>query len=214
LCEARILVQAHLPIVAPLLQAYNFPWLAPAVTSLLSCLPILYTFLAMPILDAALGEEEEAGLPVNTDAWYKPLYRLVCHGFLALHAAVLVTAAQGIAHMSVPMAILTTVNLSILGGFGFCVSHELVHSSHKVDRFLAQVLLTMLCYKQWALSHMCHHAAVATEGDPASAKYRESVRLQISFRLSYSWMPSHRLSGTTTRLQSQLCLFAALIMWH
>lgn len=143
---------------------------------LLSCLPILYTFLAMPIIDIALGEEEEAGLPLDSDAWYKPLYRIVCHGFLLLHAAVLFTAAHTIAHMSVPVAIVTCINLSILGGFGFCVAHELVHSSRKFDRFCAQVLLTMLCYKQWALSHMAHHAQVATEGDPASAKYRESVR--------------------------------------
>jgi Fatty acid desaturase len=175
-CPLFGIMQVGWPVLAPVLDVYSFPWLAPLATLLVQALPAIYALIALPILDMCLGEEEDEGAPIPQDAWYKPVYRLVCHGFIVLHIAALIFGAHAATSASLPLFMLLCFDYSLLGGFAFVIAHELVHSSHKVDRWCAELLLTTVCYKQWGLSHMQHHAHVATFDDPASARYRESVR--------------------------------------
>ena len=170
-------------MLAPVVQAFNYPWLAPVLTAALRVLPVIYAFVAVPLLDYVLGEEEELGEPLDSGAWYKPLYRGVCHGFVLLHIGLLLCAAHVVTTVgSLPLFPIMCLNMSICGGFAFAVAHELVHSRHRFDRFCSEVLLTLVCYKQWGLSHMAHHAQVATQEDPASARYREPVRTSQEVR--------------------------------
>jgi alkane 1-monooxygenase len=181
------------PQLGPIFQACSHPWLTPMVTATLTILPVLYAFLMIPLLDYVLGEEEESALHPKPGAWHKLLYQLICHVYVGLHCAVLVTAAHVVTSptISLPMILVTCLNVSIVGGFSFCVAHELVHSTHKFDRFMAELLLTALCYKQWGVSHMAHHVHVATHGDPATARYQEAVCPLLCSLLQIPQRPSN-----------------------
>ena len=174
-------VQAQLPVLAPLFSAFDAPWLTTVATWVLRFMPCLYAFIAIPVLDMVLGEEGEAGMPITQRAWYTPLYRAICQGYTALHLGVTMTAVAVSVHAPLAVVLCNALNVSMCGAFAFVVAHEMVHSQHKLDRTLADVLLTSLCYKHWSLSHQAHHLQVATHCDPASARFKESVR---SFFLS------------------------------
>jgi fatty acid desaturase len=171
-------LQGAIPASAPIFQALRVPWLLSAAFVILRLITPIYAFVAMPIVDAILGEEEEPALKVAPSSWYKPLYRFVCHFFVLLHIAVIMGASYVVTRSgcSPQLLLLAILNVGVTGGFAFAVAHELVHSKHGMDRKFGDVLLTLLCYKHWGVSHMAHHAQVATQEDPASARYHESVR--------------------------------------
>lgn len=62
------------------------------------------------------------------------------------------------------------------GVMGINVSHELQHRvNHKVEPFLARVMLWTVLYMHWAIEHVAgHHKNVATYEDPATARYGET----------------------------------------
>jgi fatty acid desaturase len=140
-------------------------------------LPVMFTFVLMPILDYLLGEEAAQALDDPTTPWQRISYRSVCIVFAAFQMIALASAAfvASRASTSWPMILVLALNCAVSGAYAFTVGHELIHSRSKLDKFAGQVLLTLNCYKHWGHSHMAHHAQVATDGDPASARYREAV---------------------------------------
>ena len=128
---------------------------------------------------------------------YRPLYSAVCYGFVALHVAVFTNATLVVAAApaSLPTLALTAFNVAVVGGFSFAVAHELVHGAKRADGVAAQVLLTLMCAKHWGLAHMAHHAQVATQGDPASARFHESVRRRAPVALRRRVPPLEYLPG-------------------
>jgi alkane 1-monooxygenase len=64
----------------------------------------------------------------------------------------------------------------ITGSQGITFAHELGHSKLKIDRFCAWVLMTSVCYGHFMVEHYRgHHPLAATQEDPASARYGESL---------------------------------------
>ena len=49
------------------------------------------------------------------------------------------------------------LSLGAEGALGFVVSHELVHGHHKMDQWLANVMLCTTGYMHWSVSHIAHH---------------------------------------------------------
>lgn len=69
-----------------------------------------------------------------------------------------------------------TVSIGIASGM-FCVSaaHELMHGSARLDKILAEILMTLVSYTHFCIEHVHgHHRNVATAGDPATAQLGES----------------------------------------
>jgi alkane 1-monooxygenase len=61
------------------------------------------------------------------------------------------------------------------GGIGITIAHELVHRSNKSEQWLGRILLLSVLYMHFAIEHVRgHHATVATEEDPASARKGQS----------------------------------------
>ena len=54
------------------------------------------------------------------------------------------------------------LTLGAEGALGFVVSHELVHGHHKMDHWLANLMLCTTGYMHWSLSHIAHHTQVAS----------------------------------------------------
>ena len=70
-----------------------------------------------------------------------------------------------------------TLSMGILcGSYGINVAHELGHRSDKLSRWGAKALLLTSLYMHFFIEHnRGHHAKVATEDDPASARKGETV---------------------------------------
>lgn len=64
----------------------------------------------------------------------------------------------------------------IVGTIGINVAHELGHRRSPYERFLAKVLLLSALYMHFIIEHnRGHHKNVATDEDPASARFGESL---------------------------------------
>ena len=64
----------------------------------------------------------------------------------------------------------------IIGSTGINVAHELGHRENKFEQILSKIMLIPAFYMHFFLEHnLGHHKNIATDEDPASAKYGESV---------------------------------------
>jgi alkane 1-monooxygenase len=64
----------------------------------------------------------------------------------------------------------------VTGAQGITYAHELGHSRHRADRFLAWLLMASVGYPQFMVEHYRgHHLLAATWDDPASARRGESL---------------------------------------
>ncbi|MEM7318176.1 MAG: alkane 1-monooxygenase [Pseudomonadota bacterium] len=62
----------------------------------------------------------------------------------------------------------------ITGTIGINYSHELMHQKGHTERFLGDVLLSMVLYSHFRSEHLLvHHRYVATPRDPVTARYNE-----------------------------------------
>lgn len=64
----------------------------------------------------------------------------------------------------------------IIGANGINVAHELGHRNNKTEQFLSKLLLLPALYQHFFIEHnRGHHKNVATDKDPASARFGENV---------------------------------------
>lgn len=62
----------------------------------------------------------------------------------------------------------------ISGAVGIVYAHELLHQRNRVERWLGDLLLSMVLYSHFRSEHLLvHHRYVATARDPVSARYNE-----------------------------------------
>jgi alkane 1-monooxygenase len=62
----------------------------------------------------------------------------------------------------------------ITGTVGINYSHELMHQKSKLERWMADILLSMVLYSHFRSEHLLvHHRYVATPRDPVTARYNE-----------------------------------------
>lgn len=171
-------MQAAVPCLASIIQLGTTVTFQRVASATLYTLPVLFSFVLMPILDYLLGEEQAQAMDDPVTPWQMISYRSVCIVFAALQITAIGSAAfvASMPSTSWLIVLVLALNCAVCGGYAFTVGHELIHSTSKLDRFVGQVLLTINCYKHWGHSHMAHHAHVGTYGDPASARYREAVR--------------------------------------
>lgn len=142
-------------------------------------LPILLTYVLVPILDWWLGEDEsnppEQTVPVlEADPYYRVLTWLT----VPLHLLALMVAA--VYAVSQPLSPLGWLTLALVAGLasGLAVNtaHEMGHKRDWVDQFLSRVALAVPFYGHFTVEHnFGHHKQVATPEDCASARFNESI---------------------------------------
>jgi alkane 1-monooxygenase len=65
--------------------------------------------------------------------------------------------------------------MTIFGGIGITVAHELGHKPRKLDQTLAKILLATVFYRHFIIEHnRGHHVNVGTPLDPATARKNQS----------------------------------------
>ena len=129
------------------------------------------------VLDIAGGLEEcnpDPGIEEADLFWYRlitllwfPIQFLVVFGCLwwATHGGLSGTAEK--------IGLFFGLGL-ISGAVGIVYAHELLHQKNPIERWLGDLLLSMVLYSHFRTEHLLvHHRYVATPRDPVSARYNE-----------------------------------------
>jgi len=90
-----------------------------------------------------------------------------------------------------------TLNIGVLiGTIGINVAHELGHRSTQYEQFFAKALLLSGLYMHFFIEHnRGHHKNVATEEDPASARFGENVYTFWFRSITQSYLDAWRLEA-------------------
>lgn len=142
-------------------------------------LPVLYIFILIPLAEFWVGTNaDNADFEAEQKAKQSLTYSLILWLFVPI--PFLLTAYFGYLYTirSLNGLEIAGMLLSIAlcnGGIGITIAHELVHRSSNAQRWLGRILLLSVLYMHFAIEHVRgHHALVATEEDPASARKGES----------------------------------------
>ena len=129
------------------------------------------------VVDAVAGLNEEnpdPETPTKDLFWYRlitmvwpPVQFMMIFGLLAY-----VTSTT---HLSVGERIAVMLDVGILSGtIGIVYSHELLHQKNTFERWLGDILLSMVLYSHFRTEHLLvHHIYVGTPKDAVTARYNE-----------------------------------------
>jgi len=147
-------------------------------------------FGVIPALDALLGHslkrvEPEAAATTGRD-WRYDLWLWLWIP-LQLAAVGLSVARVGAGDVALRELPLLALSLGLVTGVGINVAHELMHRRGKVERALAEVLMTTTTYTHFCVEHVLgHHKHVSTPNDPASSHLGDSL---------YGYLPRTLIGG-------------------
>lgn len=142
-------------------------------------LPLLLTFVIMPLLDAAVGlslwnpnAADDARLANDVR------FRFITWAWVPFEVAAIACAAWVVAQPSTtwPDKLGLAIGVGLMNGVvGITYAHELVHRANRFERFLGETLLALATYLHFRIEHVFgHHRNVATPSDPATAREGES----------------------------------------
>jgi len=172
----------------------------------------VYSFALLPAVDLLSGHNPFRPGPseiayLERSVWYRVLLYLGA----AAHFALLLFGAWAVTHAALPAYALWGFVLSVgtvSGSFGIVIAHELGHRMKSLDKLVSRAILTSVCYLHYFVEHnRGHHSRVATEADPASARYGESV---------YAFLP-RCISGSFTHawlLEKKRLVKSGCGPWH
>ena len=133
----------------------------------------------MPAMDYLIGEDSsnppETAVPALEEDRF---YRYITYAVVPVLWTTYIFAAWFVVHYKLPWYGQLAVILSTGSAGGFCINvgHELGHKQTTVERWLAKIILAPTAYGHFTIEHnRGHHTAVATPGDPASARMGEGL---------------------------------------
>lgn len=201
-----VLYQQHLDLANGVLDAA------------ISLVGIYFSFALMPAMDAVLGTDLHPKTVAERKVASEDMrYRALLWTWVGLHCSLLVLCSDAVhGHNMHPLACLgLMLTLGAEGALGFVVSHELVHGHHKMDHWLANLMLCTTGYMHWSLSHIAHHTQVATIDDPASARLGETLYRFVPRSVAGNWKDATRLelARLQSLRQSPLSIHNRIFMW-
>ena len=182
-------------------------WLLPLLTIFTVLLTPAYTALStlavwwgIALLDALLPGGKRSPAPLDPAA--SPTYfRAVLRLYVPLQLALIAAGAYAAANADWPVVLGIAFSVGfITGSQGITFAHELGHSKSKIDRFCAWVLMTSVCCGHFMVEHYRgHHPRAATQADPASARYGESLYRFLPRSVWGSWVSGWQLEAQRIR---------------
>jgi len=137
-----------------------------------------YGLVLVSVLDKIAGLNEANADPETVEAdlfWYKAITMLwVPVQFVLLFWIIGYVSANR--HLNWLELIVLLYGVGIMtGAAGIVYAHELMHQKNKVERWLADILLSMVLYSHFRSEHLLvHHPYVGTPKDAVTARYNES----------------------------------------
>ncbi|MEL6589404.1 MAG: alkane 1-monooxygenase [Bacteroidota bacterium] len=169
-----------------------------------SWLPLIYAFGMIPLLELIFQprtenmDAAEEALAKEDPIYDWMVYLMVVVQYVALGAYLWVVTHE-------PLSMLESVGLIfgmglMCGVFGINVGHELGHRSKKHEKLLAKFALLSSLYTHFFIEHnRGHHKNVATQEDPASARYGEWVYGFWGRSIVFSYLSAWRLEAVRLR---------------
>ncbi|MFW8635882.1 alkane 1-monooxygenase [Cribrihabitans pelagius] len=171
-------------------------WFAAAQGGWALLLPPLFTWQLFAMLDKVLGlnlDNADPETPERDLKWYK----LLTAAWVPLQIVTLfalIWYVSGAAHLAgwEKAAVFLGVGV-VTGTIGINYSHELMHQSSRVERWLADILLAMVLYSHFRSEHLLvHHRYVGTPRDPVTARYNEGFHRFYPRVLRQCWLSAFR----------------------
>lgn len=194
--DLKYLIAYIVPLTVFCALWFHGPWVFSALILAFAIIPLLEFFL--PGTTENLSEEEEAEqlakphfdviLYLNVPmyfgliGWFFWQIGLFARGELALEAWELVglTLSMGV----------------FVGTIGINVAHELGHRDKRYEQWMAKMLLLPNLYMHFFIEHnRGHHLYIATDKDPASARYNESVYAFFWRSVTQGYLSAWRLEA-------------------
>ncbi|MBL0145165.1 MAG: alkane 1-monooxygenase [Chitinophagaceae bacterium] len=181
------------------LTIYLSAWLSFSNTGWLTWLPMLYAWIAIPVLELFINPNNknlsaaEEELAKNNKLYDYMLYIIV----IAQYAALVYFLNSFKTNELLWWEKLGRVfSMGLLcGTFGINVGHELGHRVNKFEQFLAKSLLLTSLYMHFFIEHnKGHHKNVATPQDPSSARYNEPVYLFYFRTIIFSYLSAWKIA--------------------
>ena len=168
----------------------------------------VYAFMLIPALELLLpvsksnlvGEERKAKLNNRLFDWMLYLNIPLVYGlyFYSLHELAVNTFAT-----YEIVGIILSIGI-VLGTNGINVGHELGHRVSGIERFLGKLLLLPSLYMHFYIEHNYgHHLHAATNEDPATAKYNQSVYSFWMTSVSRQYLNAWRIQGKLLKIQNR-----------
>ncbi|WP_213685921.1 alkane 1-monooxygenase [Roseicyclus sp.] len=137
----------------------------------------LMTWWLFSLLDLAIGLDLDNADPTTPEAdlfWYR-LVTLVWFPLQLVTIFALIHFATHSDTLSTAEAFGLFFGVGVLSGtIGINYSHELMHQSNRLERWLADLLLASVLYSHFRSEHLLvHHRYVGTTRDPVTARYNE-----------------------------------------
>ncbi len=142
-------------------------------------LPVFYVFIVIPIADMIVGRDaSNLSLEAEAIAKSSKIYTFILWMFVPIQFGLVFWLGYQYQFEALSGWALVGGVFSVAlsnGGIGITIAHELVHRSDVKEQWLGKILLMSVLYMHFAIEHVRgHHATVATEEDPASARKGQS----------------------------------------
>lgn len=142
-------------------------------------LPLVTTYLFLPIIDWLLGEDknnppEEIVMQLERDKYYRRL----TYATVPLHFITLIGSAwyATVANLGLVGFIGLAVVAGITAGLAINTGHELGHKNSAFEKWLSKLVLAVPAYGHFSIEHnRGHHYDVSTPEDVASSRMGESI---------------------------------------
>ena len=195
-----------LPVLGHLLGNH---WLTP-----------LLVLVVLPLVDLAVGRDKtnpssEQAAALGNDRWLHLPLRLWVPVQFALIGWGAWQFAQPHTGAWQALGLMLSVGL-VSGGQGITIAHELGHRRSRSDRWLAQALLVMVGYGHFHIEHnRGHHARVATQDDPATARRGEGFYRFCRRALPGGWRSAWALEcARLARQELPRCSAHNMMLWY
>ncbi|CAB1112035.1 unnamed protein product [Ectocarpus sp. CCAP 1310/34] len=177
-----------------------------------------WAFFFLPFADFVVGVDTFN----KRDAEYKVLrerkwFRIASWIFLPAQLALLAYACHAV--NTIPLTPLEFLGFVVsvavyTGGIGITLSHELVHKSNRIEQWLGRAMCVMISYGHFYVEHnRGHHKLVATDEDPATARFGESFYAFLPRCVVGSFASAWRLE--TDRLRDRnLPFYHNEMLWY
>lgn len=152
-------------------------WVAALFGGWALLLPPLITWYLFAILDGVFGlnlENADPMTPSEDLRWYPWLtIAWVPLQFVTLFGLIYFVSSSDHLNSWEKVGVFFGVGV-VTGTVGINYSHELMHQSSRLERWLADILLALVLYSHFRSEHLLvHHRYVATPRDPVTARYNE-----------------------------------------
>jgi len=169
--DSKYLLAYILPGSAWLALAWHGPWSWATVVLAFFILPVLELF--TPVSTENVAPEDEKSR--SQLRFFDSLLYLNALLLFSIVGYYLLIISQIDLHFFEAAGLTLSVGI-VVGAVGINVAHELGHRSNKQEQLLAKIMLLPALYQHFFIEHnRGHHKNVATDQDPATARFGESV---------------------------------------